>query len=220
MDVEEQRGQLYRKLEALRNQGIELGPNLNVLRSEGPNVNHAVHTAGPPSHISAAMEKGFYHGDHSTTDGTATNQGSSILMDKTGIATSGTGLLGHSASSSSIGVRKASSMSGVSVGPIVNQASSVATGGSLKKDSFSTNLHLLSATNETKHSIIPGIEKHEIQQKTTFCHSLNWNMISHFKITCGLLPNLLFVVSKLDSLHILRYIYCNSITNWPNLLNK
>ena len=160
---------MYRKLDALRNQGIELGPNLNVIKNPhvGLSVQHvnlALHTAGPSSHIPSTSEKGFYHGDHSTTDGIATDQGSSILMDNAGIPSSGTGLLAHNASSSSIGVRKASSMSGVSVGPIVNQASSVATGGSLKKDSFSTNLHLLSATNETKHSVV-GLEKHEIQQK-------------------------------------------------------
>ena len=33
-DVKEQREQLYRKLEVLRNQGIELGPNLSVLKKE------------------------------------------------------------------------------------------------------------------------------------------------------------------------------------------
>jgi hypothetical protein len=159
---------LYRKLDALRNQGIELGPNLNVIKdpnvgliSTVPHINHALHTVGPSSHT---IEKGFYHGDHSTPDGVATNQGSSMLMDKTGMPTSGTGLLAHNSSSSSIGVRKASSMSGVSIGPIVNQASSVATGGSLKKDSFSTNLHLLSATNETKQSVV-GLDKQDIQQK-------------------------------------------------------
>ena len=35
-DVAEQREQLYRKLEVLRAQGIELGPNLSVLKNEPP----------------------------------------------------------------------------------------------------------------------------------------------------------------------------------------
>ena len=70
----------------------------------------------------------------------------------------------HNTSSSAIGVRKTSSMSGVSSASIGNQATSVATGGSLKKDSFAANLHLMSATNETKQSVV-GIEKQEIQQK-------------------------------------------------------
>merc|ERR1719361_1831317 len=88
-----------------------------------------------------------------------------MIMEKSGIAAAGAGLMPHHASSSSsIGVRKTSSMSGVSSGPIGNQASSVATGGSLKKDSFSTNLHLLSATNETKQSVV-GLDKPEVQQK-------------------------------------------------------
>ena len=53
-------------------------------------------------------------------------------------------------SASSAGVRKSSSMS-MSTGVVVPQASSVAQGGSLKKESLA-NLHLLSATNEGKLS--------------------------------------------------------------------
>ncbi len=33
-DIKEQREQLYRMLDALRAQGIELGPNLSVLKSD------------------------------------------------------------------------------------------------------------------------------------------------------------------------------------------
>ena len=155
-DVHDQRDQLYRKLEALRNQGIELGPNMNVIKDPSfglvapvPHVNHSIHSNNISALPASVDDKSFYHGDHSTPDGVPGNQSS--------------GLMPHN-SSSSIGVRKASSMSGVSSGPIPNQASTVATGGSLKKDSFSTNLHLLSTTNETKQSVV-GIEKPEIQQK-------------------------------------------------------
>ena len=154
-DVHDQRDQLYRKLDALRNQGIELGPNLNVIKDPSfglvapvSHVNHSSHPTGTSALPPSVDDKSFYHGDHSTPDGVPGSQG----------------LLPHNSSSTSIGVRKASSMSGVSSGPVPNQASTVATGGSLKKDSFSTNLHLLSATNETKQSVV-GIEKHEIQQK-------------------------------------------------------
>lgn len=149
-DVHDQRDQLYRKIEKLKDQGIEFGPNLNVINFNAPYVNHSLHTNNTSAIPAPSDDKSFYHGDHSSPDGVAGNQG--------------TGLMPHNSSSSSIGVRKASSMSGVSSGPIPNQASTVATGGSLKKDSFSTNLHLLSATNETKQSVV-GIEKHEIQQK-------------------------------------------------------
>ena len=158
-------------MDALRNQGIELGPNLNVIKDPNvgliatvPHVNHPIHASGPSNHTSSSADKGFYHGDHSTPDGLAASGGSSMIMEKSGIAAAGAGLMPHHASSSSIGVRKTSSMSGVSSGPIGNQASSVATGGSLKKDSFSQNLHLLSATNETKQTVV-GLEKQEIHQK-------------------------------------------------------
>ena len=60
-------------------------------------------------------------------------------------------------SGSSAGVRKSSSMS-MSSGVVVPQASSVAQGGSLKKESLA-NLHLLSATNESR------VSQQEIKQQ-------------------------------------------------------
>ena len=63
----------------------------------------------------------------------------------------------------SVGVRKTSSMSGGSMNTGLLQTNTLATGGSLKKDSF-TNQNLMSATNETKQSVV-GSEKHEIRQQ-------------------------------------------------------
>ena len=158
-------------MDTLKAQGIELGPNLNIIKDPNVGMNapvaqhlsHPMHATGTSNHGAAMAEKGFYHGDHSTPDGVP-GAGGLVMMDKSGVVTSAGGLMPHNTSSSSIGVRKTSSMSGVSSGPIGNPASSVATGGSLKKDSFSTNLHLLSATNETKQSVV-GLEKPEVQQK-------------------------------------------------------
>ena len=171
-DVMQQREQLYRKLDALRSQGIELGPNFNVIKdpnvglvTTAPNAYHQMHATGSSSITAPSADKLFYPSDHSTPDGGVLAVGGpSITTDKSGITPPGSTLMPHNTSSSAIGVRKTSSMSGVSSASIGNQATSVATGGSLKKDSFAANLHLMSATNETKQSVV-GIEKQEIQQK-------------------------------------------------------
>ena len=134
------------------------------LVTTAPHAHHPLHTAGSSAATAPLSDKVFYQSDHSTPDGVAASGGSSIIIENTGIAPPGTLIMPHNTSASSIGVRKTSSMSGVSSGPIGNQASSVATGGSLKKDSFAANLHLMSATNETSCTKV-GIEKPEIQQK-------------------------------------------------------
>ena len=140
-DIKEQREQLFRKLEVLRKyQGIELGPNMAILKSDP--------SAGIISH------------QHSHADQKLDGAGSDTL-DKTSagrsITTSG------SLNTPSVGVRKASSMSGGTGNQLLVHANTLAAGGSLKKDSF-TNQNLMSATNETKQSVV-GIEKHEIKQQ-------------------------------------------------------
>ena len=164
-DIDDQRQALYKKLNALRSQGIEIGTNQNIMKDTNVGL---VPTNAPhhPLHASESIQTAaggasgpstdihFFHSDHSSPDGLLAPGGTgapSIVMDKTG-------------GSATVGVRKTSSMSGVSSGNLVAQASSVATGGSLKKDSFAANLHLMSAANEAKQSVV-GLEKQEIQQK-------------------------------------------------------
>ena len=133
-DVKDQRDQLYRKLDALRSKGIELAPNMAVLKSD-PSV------AVPPS-----GEVVFFHADESPEMALKQRSPSTAPSQQP-----------------SSGVRKTSSMSGVS-NPTLLQATTVATGGSLKKDSFA-NLNLMSATNETKQSVVGGLDKQEIRQQ-------------------------------------------------------
>lgn len=134
-DVKEQREQLYRKLEVLRAQGIELGPNLSVLKndpspqppSKGDHlIYHEVNTPSSQASTShSPSSSGGHHHHH-----------------------------GHSGSS----IRKSSSLTSSS-SAILTPANSVLTGGSLKKESFG-NLHLMSATKETK-----ALDKQEIKQQ-------------------------------------------------------
>ena len=147
-------------METLQKQGIELGPNQNIIKD--PNVGlattaqHAYHPLHTNS-VGSPADVLYFTTDHSTPDGgAATSGGPSLMIEKPEMGTAG--------GASSVGVRKTSSMSGVSSVGVGSQASSVATGGSLKKDSFAANLHLMSATNETKQSVV-GLEKQEIQQK-------------------------------------------------------
>lgn len=127
-DVQEQREQLYRKLEVLRAQGIELGPNLSVLKSQNSPSN---------------------------------SQKDSMMLYKESSPNSTLVLAPNSASAASgagSSIRKSSSLTSSS-SAIMTPANNVLTGGSLKKESFA-NLHLMSATNETKK-----MDKQEIKQQ-------------------------------------------------------
>lgn len=140
-DIKEQREQLFRKLEVLRKyQGIELGPNMAILKSD-PTVGFVTQQPG---------EVKFLHPDSNASD--ASDRTSYRSPTSSGLTTP------------SVGVRKTSSMSGGSSNSNLLQGNNtIATGGSLKKESF-TNQHLMSATNETKQSVV-GLEKHEIKQQ-------------------------------------------------------
>jgi len=130
-DVKEQREQLYRKLEVLRAQGIELGPNLSILKTD-------------PAVLPSKSSPGEFLQYKETIASTPTL--SPNLAPSSG---------GGSASS----IRKSSSLTSSS-SAILTASNNILTGGSLKKESFA-NLHLMSATNETK-----AMDKmHEIKQQ-------------------------------------------------------
>ena len=120
-DVREQRDQLYRKLEVLRAQGIELGPNLSVLKTD----------PSPPQ-PSKMPEYMNYQEKSSPTN-----------------SSPGTGT----------GIRKSSSLTSSSAINLLS-AKTTETGGSLKKEMFSGNMNLMSATKETKL-----LDKQEVKQQ-------------------------------------------------------
>lgn len=130
--MKEQREQLYRKLEVLRGQGIELGPNLSVLKTD----------PGTKSHQSSADL--MIYSESSPIPASSPQSLSASLIG------SGPGS----------GIRKSSSLTSSSHG-ILTPANNLATGGSLKKESFA-NLHLMSATNESKGLMMA---KEEIKQQ-------------------------------------------------------
>ena len=116
-DVQEQRDQLYRKLEVLQSKGIEVGPNMSILKRS---------------------ELGSSPSDHNNSNNV-----------------SPTGTVNLSANSST---RKPSAV--LQQAASMTSTASIASGGSLKKDSVA-NLNLLSTTNESKQ----GVEKPEIRQQ-------------------------------------------------------
>ena len=123
-DVKEQREQLYRMLEVLRAQGIELGPNLSVLKTD-------------PSFPSKASSSGdvLIYSEVNTPSSSP----------------SASSLAAPGSSGSASGIRKSSSMTSSS-SAIMTPSNNVMTGGSLKKESLA-NLHLMSATNETSKAL-------------------------------------------------------------------
>ena len=158
-DVKEQREQLYRKLEVLRAQGIELGPNLSVLKTD-------------PSPQSQKGGDLLIYSEVNTTPNSS-NQSSHS-------PSSGGHLGGHHSGAS---IRKSSSLTSSS-SAILTPANSVLTGGSLKKESFG-NLHLMSATNETK-----TLDKQEIKQQIPVkLSSLSKESVKTKKSTAALIPN-------------------------------
>merc|ERR1719433_196242 len=147
-DVNEQREQLYRKLEVLQKQGIELGPNSIVRKTD-----------------STILTKSSGHKLEYNEMITPSSSPQSISSTSLSLAP-GSGGGGGSASGSSI--RKSSSLTSSSAimrgaGELA-PANSIVTGGSLKKESLA-NLHLMSATNSNQNPMKPMLSNQEIKQQ-------------------------------------------------------
>jgi len=146
-DVNEQREQLYRKLEVLQKQGIELGPNSIVRKTD-----------------STILTKSSGHKLEYNEMITPSSSPQSISSTSLSLAPGSGG--GGSASGSSI--RKSSSLTSSSAimrgaGELA-PANSIVTGGSLKKESLA-NLHLMSATNSNQNPMKPMLSNQEIKQQ-------------------------------------------------------
>ena len=162
MDVEQQRNQLFRKLEALKEKGIILAPNMTVLKSDPSHQSGGApgHSGGPGGHPAAGPSVSdvmFYHNPEVHHQGDP-HQG---LSPSPGSDGHGKLRQAHSA----VATKRSSSMNRMD--QQLAPANSVAAGGSLKKDSFASfgapsgpplqvNPHQFSHVNEAKLSVVAG----------------------------------------------------------------
>ena len=127
-DVKQQRDELYRKLDLLKAQGIEIGPNMSVLKTDIP-------VSGSGSALSTPQAELLYYSE-------VVNDPAAANISPPGTVNLGVGNISSLRKPSSV------STSGLHLSAS-NASSSSSSSGTLKKDSVA-NLNLLSTTNEAK----------------------------------------------------------------------
>ena len=140
-DLIEQRNQVFRMFETLREQGIEIGPSGTIYKQD-----HAGAKL-PPS--KTGQGEVMVYNEYNTPSSSP----QSISSNSLSLAAPGSG--------SGSSIRKSSSLTSSSVRGEFAPANSIVTGGSLKKESLA-NLHLMSARNEDKAKLV---EEQKIQQQ-------------------------------------------------------
>ena len=143
-DLIEQRNQVFRMYETLREQGIEIGPNFTIYKQDHAGTKLPTSKAGQGE----VMVYNEYN--------TPSSSPQSISSNSLSLAAPG-----HGAGGSGSSIRKSSSLTSSSVRGEFAPANSIVTGGSLKKESLA-NLHLMSARNEDKAKLV---EEQKIQQQ-------------------------------------------------------
>ena len=143
-DLIEQRNQVFRMFETLREQGIEIGPSGTIYKQD-----HAGAKL-PPS--KTGQGEVMVYNEYNTPSSSP----QSISSNSLSLAAPG-----HGGGGSGSSIRKSSSLTSSSVRGEFAPANSIVTGGSLKKESLA-NLHLMSARNEDKAKLV---EEQKIQQQ-------------------------------------------------------